>query len=69
MSDRDFAMQHMAWVGDGVSIASIVAAFAGLLPAIATIGAIIWYAIMIYDWFDKRRAVAPCPVKQEDQND
>ncbi len=41
---------------DTASVASIIAVFTGILPAIATIFAIIWYALMIYDWYEKRRA-------------
>lgn len=54
------SMNHATWVGDGISIASIVGAFTHSLPAIATIGAIIWYGLMIYDWVEHKLHPIPC---------
>lgn len=50
-------------IGHAVSLAAILGTIAGLLPAIATILAIGWYAIAIYEsktmkrWREQRRTV------------
>ena len=36
-------------VGDTVSLAAIVGTFLGYLPAIASLGAAVWYAIQIWE--------------------
>ena len=56
LRDHDNMHDHLYHFGDGVSAAAIVGAFAGFLPVVATIGAIVWYSIMIYDWVRARRA-------------
>jgi hypothetical protein len=41
---------------DTVSAAAILGHFAGFLPSIATVGAIVWYGLQIWDWLAKRTA-------------
>ena len=55
MSDRSTLASYVMPAVDTVSAASVVAVLTGLLPAIATVFAVIWYAIMIFDWFENRR--------------
>lgn len=49
---------HIHWF-DGVSVGSILASIAGLLPSfltvVATLMAIGWYGMMMIDWVAKRR--------------
>ena len=49
-------------VGHSVSLAALCGWLVGALPPIATLLAIIWYGLMINDWYqlrrDKRRAEA-----------
>ena len=44
-------MDHAWVVGELASLASVVGALVGLLPTIATVFAILWYGVMIYDRF------------------
>lgn len=50
--------------GDVASALAVVGGLAGYLPPIATICAIIWYALNIYDWVQNHRAPAP-PGKED----
>lgn len=53
--------QHVSYTVDTVSALAIVGAFAGLLPPLAALGALIWYTIQIWEsktvqgWITKRR--------------
>lgn len=40
---------HLGVVGDVISGAAVIGTLAGYLPYIAALGAVIWYAIQIYD--------------------
>lgn len=44
-----FHPQHLAIAGDLVSAAAILGAFAGFLPPLAALGAIIWYVLQILE--------------------
>lgn len=65
MSER--SLMDNFHVGDGLSLASLAAAFTGALPAIGALFAIIWYALMIWDWIAARRR-QPCPVTTEEHD-
>lgn len=59
MNDPQLDLSH--WIGHGLSLAAILSTLAGLLPAIAALAAVVWYAVQIYEsetcqkWLDKRR--------------
>jgi hypothetical protein len=55
MQDRGNIMGGLQPGIDAISIASILGAIVGWLPPIATLFAIVWYVLMIVEWFDKRR--------------
>jgi hypothetical protein len=38
-----------------VAVGSILASLAGILPAIATLLAIVWYGVMLYDRFWRKK--------------
>lgn len=56
----------LSYVGDTVSAGAIIATFMGVLPALAGLAGLIWYAIQIWEsktvqkrvrlWRNKRRA-------------
>lgn len=48
----DFSEHHLrilSWTADGVSAAAIVGAISGILPPLAALGGVIWYAIQIWE--------------------
>jgi hypothetical protein len=55
MQDRGNIMGGLQPGIDAISIASILGAIVGWLPPIATLFAIVWYVLMIVEWFEKRR--------------
>lgn len=57
MTGEHTAMQNI--VSDLASAAAVLGALVGYLPGIATVFAIIWYAIMIYDWMEHRGWIKP----------
>lgn len=48
-------MEHYKAVGEGVSIAILVGTLAKILPAIAATLSIVWYGVLLYDRFFKRK--------------
>lgn len=52
---------HLQVTGHIISLGAIISSMVGLLPAIAALGAIIWYMVSIYetktvqDWLARRR--------------
>ena len=53
-------MHNHLSIMDGVSLGSLIAAITGALPTIlgilGGILGILWYAAMLYDWVERRRA-------------
>jgi len=55
------APEHVKQLGDAISIATVLGAIAGYLPAIAALLTIIWTCIRIYEsqtvqgWLNKKR--------------
>jgi len=65
MSDKS-TMLHATYAGDVASVLALIGSLAGYLPPIATLCAIVWYGLMIYDWLQKHRRVpAVLPVDKE----
>lgn len=62
-------MHSLSGYIDGASILTIIGALAGFLPPLATLLAIVWYAVMLYEWFEKRRAGAPVQIMKENPKD
>ena len=61
---------HFYIVGEVASLLAIIAAFAQILPAIATLMAICWYAVLIYEsrtgqFLFRRKKVPPVEVKND----
>lgn len=68
MSDPNQHIQTVIAAGHVLSLGAIVGCFAGLLPPLAALAAIVWYAIQIWEsdtvraWFkrkEKRNASRP----------
>lgn len=64
---------HLFQIADSISAAAVVAVLTGALPAIAALGAILWYACMLYDWVQQKRAygwrVTPAGVSHDRNTD
>lgn len=57
MDDKAAPMHnHLGQIAEGLSAATIVGVFAGALPVLATLLAMAWYAAMLYDWWETRKA-------------
>lgn len=76
MSDQHTNIaNHVSVVMDAGAAGAVVGSILGWLPPIATLGAIIWYAIMIYEsktvqgWLqkraDKRKMKSPSSQRKE----
>lgn len=73
--ENQFDVSHI--VGHSISVVAILLSFAGILPAIASLAAVIWYGIQIYEsetvqtridrWKKKRKArlIAKIRAKQK----
>ena len=61
---------HLSWM-DGLSVGSLIAAITGALPTIlgilGGILGILWYAAMLYDWIERRRAEQAQVLRLEDK--
>jgi hypothetical protein len=42
-------------VGEGLSIITVVATLAGILPPVAALFSIVWCSIQIYEWWKKKK--------------
>lgn len=58
-NSHQFDLGHIT--GHAVSLGAIFGAFLGILPALAALGAVIWYVLAIYEtrtvqtWLQRRR--------------
>ena len=59
----DFASRIM---GELVSLGVILGSFAAALPTIAVVLGIVWYAMMICDWIQKKRTARKQPIYVRD---
>lgn len=47
LSEHHFRILN--WTADGISAAAILGTIAGILPPLAALGGVIWYAIQIWE--------------------
>lgn len=41
--------EHLKWIGDFISISTVVGTLAGMLPSVAALISIVWSSIRIYE--------------------
>lgn len=41
--------EHLKWIGDVISISTVVGTLAGMLPSVAALISIVWSSIRIYE--------------------
>jgi hypothetical protein len=61
-------MHNLSPVADIVAVGTIVGAFSGALPVIATILAILWYGVQLYDRIGRQAVREDHHSDKEDHN-
>jgi hypothetical protein len=64
---QEHIMHNLSPMADIVAVGTIVGAFTGSLPVIATVLAIIWYGVQLYDRI-RRQAVREDHQSDKDSN-
>jgi hypothetical protein len=41
--------EHLKWIGDFISISTVIGTLAGMLPSVAALISIVWSSIRIYE--------------------